>query len=323
MSEADDGIQEMFPPRVGDLLRAAREAQGLSIEEIAGRTRVPSRHLATIEAGDLSRLPAAPYSAGFIKSYARVVGLNEAELSRAFRDELAAYGDERADSMPFAPADPSRVAPRGLAWVAAIVAVALVIGYLVWRNTWSGDGPDTREQLAAQTAPPPEAAPAPAPAAPPPAPAVVPIDPAAPAAPAAAPGGPVVLTATAPVWVRIYNRDGNKTLFMAEMAAGQRYEVPASAADPLIRTGRAESIRVTVGGAEAPRLGPPDTTLADVSLRPEALLGGAPAGAEPPARKRPRRPAAAAGEPTGAAGNSAAPVIPALPAAGPTAVTRP
>ena len=57
MSEADE--LQMFPPRVGDILRAAREEQGLSLDEIASRTRVPSRHLAMIESGDLSRLPAS------------------------------------------------------------------------------------------------------------------------------------------------------------------------------------------------------------------------------------------------------------------------
>jgi len=54
--------------RVGDKLRAAREAQGLSIEEIAGSTRIPKRHLTTIENGSYDGLPAPTYSAGFIRT---------------------------------------------------------------------------------------------------------------------------------------------------------------------------------------------------------------------------------------------------------------
>jgi cytoskeletal protein RodZ len=44
--------------RVGDKLRAAREAQGLTIEEIANSTRIPKRHLITIESGGYEGLPA-------------------------------------------------------------------------------------------------------------------------------------------------------------------------------------------------------------------------------------------------------------------------
>ena len=63
MSEVAEDVDGMFPPRVGDRLRSAREIKGLTVEEVARETRVPSRHLETIENGDLSRLPAAPYSA--------------------------------------------------------------------------------------------------------------------------------------------------------------------------------------------------------------------------------------------------------------------
>ena len=110
---------------------------------------------------------------------------------------------------------------------------------------------------------------------------------AGPAAQQPAASGPVVLTATSDAWVRIY--DGAATgpaLLQRLMAAGESFEVPATAQRPMIRTARAEALRVRVGTVELPRLGPPGPA-ANMSLLPQDLLrsGSAPAAAPatPPA----------------------------------------
>ena len=95
---------------------------------------------------------------------------------------------------------------------------------------------------------------------------------AAPAA-VASPSGPVVITANEPAWIQVYER-GGRTLFQGELAAGQSYEVPATAAAPLLKTGRPQSLRVAVGTADAPPVGQPDTTVRDVSLKAADLLRG-------------------------------------------------
>ena len=71
------------------------------------------------------------------------------------------------------------------------------------------------------------------------------------------------------------------------MAPGERFEVPATAADPMIWTGRPQAFRVTVGQTAIPPLGTPDQTIRDVSLKPESLLGQAadPPTAPPPAAR--------------------------------------
>ena len=56
---------------VGERLREAREAAGLTLEDIATSTRIPTRHLESIEAGDFSRLPAPTYTVGFAKNFDR------------------------------------------------------------------------------------------------------------------------------------------------------------------------------------------------------------------------------------------------------------
>jgi cytoskeleton protein RodZ len=88
-----------------------------------------------------------------------------------------------------------------------------------------------------------------------------------------APMGPgeVVLTASNNVWLRIYDAS-DKVLFEKEMAAGERYVVPADANDPKIRTGRADLIAITVNGKAVPTLGPAERTVKDVGISAAALL---------------------------------------------------
>lgn len=273
MDEADNSDTAITG--VGGRLRAAREAAGLTLTDIAGRTRVNARHLGAIERGDLADLPAAPYSVGFVKAYARAVGLDGAALGAEFRREWDLGGAPAAETVRYEPVDPTRLPSRMLAWTAALIALVIVVSYAVWRSgVMSGDTADRRAQAAAGTD-------APRPAPPPAATATVPPAPTPPVAAAPA-TGPVLLTATQPAWIKVYER-GGAVLFQGELTQGQTYEVPATAVDPLIRLGRAEALTVSVAGRPTAPLGPAGRTVKDVSLKAAALLARPAAPAAAPA----------------------------------------
>nr|WP_277818642.1 helix-turn-helix domain-containing protein [Bacillus sp. TL12] len=61
-------------------MKEAREANGLSIDQLHEVTKIQKRYLITIEEGDYSILPGAFYARAFIKQYADAVGLNGEEL---------------------------------------------------------------------------------------------------------------------------------------------------------------------------------------------------------------------------------------------------
>jgi cytoskeletal protein RodZ len=239
---------------VGEQLRAAREAQGVSLEDVASRTRIPTRHLESLELSDWSRLPAPTYTIGFAKSYAGVLGLDRSAVADGLRLEMGAGNlAPRPEAQVFEPADPARVMPKWLVFAALLALIAVAAAFLFFRD----------RQLSApdEAAPVEEVAPATAPGAP-----------AAPVA-QATPSGPVVITANEPAWIQISER-GGRTLFSGELAAGQSFEVPATATAPVLRTGRPQSIRIAVGTADAPPVGAPDTTVSNVSLAPADLLRG-------------------------------------------------
>jgi len=62
-------------PSVGHYLREHRESRGMSVEEISRSTRVPVSSVERIEAGRFDELPGEVFVRGFLKSYARALGL--------------------------------------------------------------------------------------------------------------------------------------------------------------------------------------------------------------------------------------------------------
>lgn len=62
----------------GEILREARERAGLSQDDIAGKLKLAPRQIAAIEAGDWNSLPESTFTRGFMRSYARIVGVDPA-----------------------------------------------------------------------------------------------------------------------------------------------------------------------------------------------------------------------------------------------------
>lgn len=252
----------------GAKLRAAREAHGLSIQDVATRTRIAQRQLEAIERDDYSALPGIPYAVGFARAYARAVDLDEVAIAADVRHAVhnSELGANRYEA--FEPADPARVPSRVLAWTAAAIVIVLVAGFTIWRTQMLT--PPTGQEIAAEQAKPAVAA-KPAPGARPAAPVVQ----------------TVVFTANDDVWLRIYDEAGDR-LKDGLMKKGESFTLPATARNPMILTGRPQALTVTVGGKPIAPLGAPDRTISDVPVSAAALLArAAPAPVAPAASPAP------------------------------------
>lgn len=288
---AEDLSHDLHAPAlgVGARLRAAREAAGLSLADMAARTKIHERSIAAIEAGDFAALASRTYAVGFSRSLARIYGLDEQEVALAVRTELGAVSTEGNShgNATFEPGDPSRVPSSRTAWLAAAAAFVVALsGYFAWNSFYSPGAslPSLSPDKPAQ----------PQPAAP---------------SPAQAPAqGPVVFTALEDrVWVKFYDAAGTQ-LLQKELALGESYTVPADAQGPLLWTARPDALQVAVAGRVLPQLSDVQTTLKDVPVSAAALLSraaapapaprastpAAPVNASPaPQRRRPTPPAAA------------------------------
>ena len=79
----------------GDKFRKGREKQGISLEEVSNDTKISSRMLLAIEEEQFDRLPGGVFNKGFIRAYAKYIGLNE---DQAVADYLACLRQSQLDS---------------------------------------------------------------------------------------------------------------------------------------------------------------------------------------------------------------------------------
>ncbi|WP_137179945.1 helix-turn-helix domain-containing protein [Roseomonas sp. AR75] len=121
--------------RIGDALREARLALGLSIEDVAAQLRIRRPHLEALEEGRVRDLPGVAYAVGFVRTYAAALGLDADEVSRRFR-EVAGPAAAKP-KLVF----PEPVPERGMpATTVILTGAAIAIGaYVAWFN-WSSGG---------------------------------------------------------------------------------------------------------------------------------------------------------------------------------------
>lgn len=104
---------------VGTLLREAREARGLSLDEAARVTRLGKNYLVALETDDFGKLPSLAYARGFIRAYAGFLGISADDL-------LSRYDAVDDDGGCCPPAEEAMPATQGK------VADAVLL-----RNRWS------------------------------------------------------------------------------------------------------------------------------------------------------------------------------------------
>jgi cytoskeletal protein RodZ len=130
------GANSKAMPGLGDEFRAAREARHLSLSDVSEQIHIRSVYLQCIESEDWSSIAAPVYVRGFVRTYARFLGLDaESAVERvnALMGEAAA---KPAEPVPVKAAKPVRVrepgakgSPSPWLWLALGAAVA-VLGYV-------------------------------------------------------------------------------------------------------------------------------------------------------------------------------------------------
>jgi cytoskeletal protein RodZ len=73
----------------GEELRRERVVREISLEEISAATKISVRLLQALEDSDLSKLPAATFTRGFIRAYSRHLGIDPEEKVNAYLVDLA------------------------------------------------------------------------------------------------------------------------------------------------------------------------------------------------------------------------------------------
>jgi hypothetical protein len=180
MSLAPEECSDDRPPKVTDgpgaHLRRRREAHGLTLDDLSRITKITRTSLVALETSDVRRLPAAIYTRGFVKAYAREVGLDPARTADEYLAALMPMAaqlpvDEAGHLPPVTrPADAPSPATNDaggvladhstsqFGWVTTIVAVIGLIAYLAYLGSSSGNDPQEAPAATVQEPAAPDAA---------------------------------------------------------------------------------------------------------------------------------------------------------------------
>lgn len=167
-STAGSTLQLLDPDHFGCFLRRAREERNLTLREVAEATKVPHASLERLESADLAGLPAEVFVRGFIRSYARAVGVPDTEPLSRFDRALKARDDAKRAQSAMPVVDPTMagistdddlegVTPRRGLGLAVFVIILLLIAtitlsLLLRRPPQSGEGLSQGEPAASPPA---------------------------------------------------------------------------------------------------------------------------------------------------------------------------
>ena len=131
---------------VGQDLRAARLRRGDEIASVSRALKIRKNYLEALENDRLDDLPGKTYAIGFVRSYARYLGLDSAQYVERYKQDIAGRADEQVPEPAPIHQDEGLQLPQGWRIIAGVVV--LLLGYGVWHLMSSGS--DT-----GQTVPPP------------------------------------------------------------------------------------------------------------------------------------------------------------------------
>jgi|SRR5690606_20225763 len=237
---------------LGGELKQAREAAGLSLREMATRTKISATALEALERGDLSRLPGGIFGRSFVRAYAIEVGADPDAIVERFIEQLdedeREAAERRAAMMPAITSDDRQFLARQqralmVLRVGLVVLVVAVIALVTWRvrvfMSAGEEAPATEEVVIA--------------------PVIVPPEPADPPPPVPDPATPVIeapmvieLDASADSWVSL-TVDGAESVARL-FRAGDRQRVEVTR-EILLDVGNAGGLALFIDGRRAKVLG--------------------------------------------------------------------
>lgn len=222
---------------LGERLKATRNDKGWSLDEAARQCGVRREFLSALERHDLAALPTVGYGLGYVRAYARVLGLDTGQAVADFKRDSEVPEDlNRPDSPHFVPKRRIRL-PRGS--VPALGAVACVVMLGAWYGVQLDTvaSPDT---------------------------ATVMIDPNTVEDSAPTPDTVLTLRTTAPSWISIRDARGRRIINRV-FITGESWQMDVGSAYT-VDVRDAGAVELLIGETSLGALGPQGEPLSDLNL---------------------------------------------------------
>jgi cytoskeleton protein RodZ len=113
---------------IGEFFKQVRDTKGLTLDDVALKTRIHPDFLIALEEGNFTKLPDQVFAKGFVRSYARSLGLDEEDAMRRFEGSAGAFYEKQAERevLRLKQAEDDRRKKTNRKVVLAAIAVALL-----------------------------------------------------------------------------------------------------------------------------------------------------------------------------------------------------
>ena len=125
--------KETMAASLGEKLRQAREERDISISEVSEQTRISALYLESIENDDYRTLPGGIFNKGFVKSFAKLVGVDEQEAMQDYSRLIAKQEVDTADDMTKSYRPEVLTGDSGSQSILpTIIFAAIILGLMTW-----------------------------------------------------------------------------------------------------------------------------------------------------------------------------------------------
>ena len=115
---------------LGSLLKTAREQMGLSIADTAVKLHLRPRIVEDLEADDFSNISSSTYVRGYVKNYARMLGINNAQIEACLAKQVPLVTEPAMQS--FSRKTTHQARDTKLKWLSFFIVIVLLGLFVVW-----------------------------------------------------------------------------------------------------------------------------------------------------------------------------------------------
>ncbi len=110
---------------LGEFLQQMRQQRGITLENAATQTKISLRMLKALEQNDFSQIPSEVFVRGFVRSYARFLGLDEREVIKRYRESVPQFYTKIPEVE--APKDLPVQSPGKQGWTVKLMVGAVIV----------------------------------------------------------------------------------------------------------------------------------------------------------------------------------------------------
>jgi len=126
----------------GEEIRRERELRGIGLREIADITKINIRFLEALEKNDFKHLPGGQFNKGFVRAYAKHVGLDPEKTVNSYLHELNTQEEHERARMKFTPPKKVKKAKARSIAVGIVLLLMIIIALVVLGFFWARYDPD-------------------------------------------------------------------------------------------------------------------------------------------------------------------------------------